>query len=81
MIHFKDAPKDLRHIMIEVSSLNAVMKVLKLLEPEAYQSENTMLLNRLKGPQGLVLECQSALAELNDLLPSPMTHTEKDRRP
>jgi Fungal N-terminal domain of STAND proteins len=61
----KDAPKDLRAIMIEVGSLQAIIRVIDLPTPDQAHSR---LLESLRGPSGPLDRCKEALKALSKLL-------------
>jgi hypothetical protein len=64
----KDAPADLRAILIEVGSLKCVLEVIELLDPSKGGSSNVTILAKLNSPlQG----CRGALESLEAMLPTP----------
>jgi hypothetical protein len=71
----KDAPKDLRAIMIEIGSLQAIIRVLDLptLDPA-----HSRLLESLRGHNGPLDGCKEALIVLSGLLKEPKTEQELD---
>jgi hypothetical protein len=64
----KDAPADLRAILIEVGSLKCVLEVIELLDPSKGSSSNVTILAKLNSPlQG----CRGALESLEAVFPTP----------
>jgi hypothetical protein len=65
----KDAPKDLRQIFVEISSLKAALESLKFLSD--VDSEFSDTLRSLHGVEGAVRGCRNAVEELaKELYPS-----------
>jgi hypothetical protein len=64
----KDAPRDLRAIVIEVESVKSVLGVLELLVLSG-GDDAPAILGKLKGTNGPLEGCMEALTALNSLLP------------
>jgi hypothetical protein len=64
----RDAPSDLRAILIEVGSVKCVLEVIELLNPPGEADSGVEILEKLQGPLG---ECREALKSLEALFPSP----------
>jgi hypothetical protein len=64
----KDAPADLRAILIEVGSLKCVLEVIELLDPSKGGSSNFTTLARLNSP---IQGCREALESLEAMFPAP----------
>ncbi|KAF2096152.1 hypothetical protein NA57DRAFT_67725 [Rhizodiscina lignyota] len=72
----KDAPHDLRLIMIEVSSVKCILDALHLL----LDSGSSVSLVYLQGPDGPVEGCRRCLDELEALFPADYLETSKRKR-
>lgn len=79
----KDAPKDLRVIMMEIGSLQAIVRVLDLPIPDDGFTQDqayVSLLGSLRGPNGPLDGCTNALKALSKLLEEPKTAEEDGNR-
>jgi hypothetical protein len=65
----KDAPRDLRAIMIEVGSVKSVLEVFESLI-EGHGHDVSSILQKLKGSSGPLEGCREALAALESLFPT-----------
>jgi hypothetical protein len=67
----KDAPSDLRTILIEVGSVKCVLEALELsISSEDDNQEESHLLRKLRGGGGPIEGCKEALVELEKLVSS-----------
>lgn len=65
----RDCPQGIRAILVEISSLRAILENLDFLLKNDSGPESHML-DQLSGEQGLIAECEKSLAKLERLLPS-----------
>ncbi|KAH0553118.1 hypothetical protein GP486_006694 [Trichoglossum hirsutum] len=66
----KDAPRDLRMIMIETGSIRIVLEVLESLASGEINEDSSIILKNLKNSGGLLEGCGQALATLDSLFPA-----------
>lgn len=72
----KDAPSDLRTILIEVGSLKCVLEALEL----SVSGELSDILQKLGSPDGPIEGCKQALALLERQLPRPFGYAGDAKR-
>jgi len=65
---YRDAPKDLRGIVIELGSVKSVLEVIQLLLNES-AGTNSSLREQMAGQDGPLTACLSTLQELSSLFP------------
>jgi hypothetical protein len=65
----KDAPRDLRAVMIEVGSVKSVLEVLESLV-QGGGHDAPLILKKLHGSNGPIEGCREALAALDSLFPT-----------
>jgi hypothetical protein len=65
----RDAPSDLRSILIEVSSLKSILDNLQFLATHGADGDHSQTLQDLNGPDGPIHGCWEALAKLENLFP------------
>jgi len=75
----KDAPSDLRTILIEVGSVKCVIEVLQLLVSEETDGSSDIL-KKLKRDDGPVAGCKEALTVLENQLPKPQEYSRGAKR-
>jgi len=76
----KDAPEDLRIILINLGGLKAVIETLDFLFQSGADPSLTQGVQGLVGPDGPLEGCKKALTELRDLLPAPVFRSGAKRR-
>jgi hypothetical protein len=76
----KDAPSDLRTIMIEVGSVKCVLEVLKLLISEGSGDDHSIVLLKLGSSDGPLEGCKRAFTALEKLFPSPADYPANGKR-
>jgi hypothetical protein len=65
----RDAPSDLRSILIEVSSLKSILDNLQFLATHGADGDHSQTTQDLNGPDGPIHGCWEALAKLENLFP------------
>jgi hypothetical protein len=65
----RDYPRDIRVILVEISSLKAIIENLSFLL-QSHSGLEPHMLSQLAGENGPIPECQKSLAKLERLLPS-----------
>jgi hypothetical protein len=78
----KDAPNDLRIIIIEVGSVRCILELIRDLVPEDSEDNNDMSfrLQNLRGEDGPVEGCKKALIALSSLVPDPAVQSTHQKR-
>jgi hypothetical protein len=76
----KDAPADLRTILIEVGSVKCVLEVIELLDPSGNGVSTVGSVEILEKLQGPVEGCKEALKALEALFPPPSAAPVKGKR-
>jgi hypothetical protein len=77
---YKDAPKDLRKILIEIGGLKCVLEVLQMSAAHSGPGTHSAVLDVLNGPQGCLSELQSCLKELQNLVRAPRATNKHGKR-
>ena len=80
VLSVKDAPEDLRIILINLGGLKAVIETLDFLFQSGADPSLTQGVQGLVGPDRPLEGCKRALTELQDLLPAPFFQTGAKRR-
>jgi Fungal N-terminal domain of STAND proteins len=75
----KDAPRDLRTIVIEVESIKCILGILELLA-HGNDGDTPAILEKLNGPNGPLAGCMGVLAALDSLFPETSANTEGGKR-
>jgi hypothetical protein len=68
-----DIPADLRAILVEISTVNAILKSLEYLDKGNHITH--ALWNQLSGPSGPIEGCRHSITELENLFPSDFVPT------
>jgi Fungal N-terminal domain of STAND proteins len=76
----KDAPSDLRKILLEVGSIKSAFEVVEILASRDDDDEQRHLLSKLKGQDGPIEGCRRALAELEKLFPTTTGSSNNGKR-
>lgn len=75
----EDCPSDIRVILVEISSLKAILETLEFLQ-QSSSEPGPQLLQRLSEPGGPVAECHKSVADLEKVLPPDFTTVKGKRR-
>src|SRR5439155_26534769 len=78
--NIKDAPNDLRIVMIEVGSVKGTAEALQLLVPHGSDGDASAVLRSLQSVHAPLEGCKQALTALNSLFPSATEHTSDTNR-
>ena len=80
--NLQDCPHDVRVILVEVSTLKALLESLKVLAEadHARTDSSTSLLQQLDGPNGTLEACRKSVSELEKLLPTTIKKQHGKRR-
>ena len=65
----RDAPSDLRSILIEVSSLKSIVENLQFLVTHGADGDHSQIVQDLNSPDGPIHGCREALAKLEKVFP------------
>ena len=77
----KDCPREIRVILVEVSSLNAILQSLSfLIQTPSGADQSLGLLQQLSGRDGPIEGCQKAIAALEKLLPEDVKTAANKRK-